>query len=112
MAEPIADPTPTEDARRPPVDPGDLPEFRIVVRHPNRRGPLGPYRLGIAVAVVVAVLGPSFYSMIRDRTPDDLILLRAGAIGLLVWFTLGIVSTALESARPTRRPESERPSTG
>ena len=34
---------------RPHVD-GELPEFHVVVRHPNKRGPLGPYRLAVAVA--------------------------------------------------------------
>lgn len=92
----MADPD-TVDTRSPAADRA-MPEFRIVVRHPNRRGPLGPYRLLIAVAAAMIVLGPGLYSSLTSGAPDDSLLLRAGAIGLLVWITTGVVSTALGSA--------------
>lgn len=82
------------------------PEFEIVVRRPGQRGPLAPYRLVISIAVVMVVLGPTLYSMVAGQTPDDVVLLRAGAIGVIVWITTGIVSSALGSAA---RSGSQRP---
>ncbi len=79
-------------------EPTGLPEFSLVVKHPGRRGPLGPYRLVACVAVVALVFGSSLLSSITGGAPDDGILLRAAAIGLLVWVTTGIVDSALAAA--------------
>jgi len=84
-----------------------LPEYRIIVRHPGRRGPLGPYRLLMAVVVVGLVFGASLWSMLSAMTPDDGVLLRAGVVGLLVWVTTGVVDTALASADAASRPPVE-----
>ena len=75
---------------------GRAKEFRIVVRSQDRRGPLAPYRLTIAVAVVAVVFGPDLWAGVNAGTPDDGLLIRAGLIGILVWITTGIVSAALD----------------
>ncbi|MFK8024859.1 MAG: hypothetical protein AB8G26_12945 [Ilumatobacter sp.] len=77
---------------------GPFPEFSIVVKHPTGRGPIGPYRLVLAVVVAAIVLGPAIYSMLLGRSPDDVVVLRAAGIGLLVWVTTGIVDSALAAA--------------
>lgn len=82
---------------------GSDPEFRIVVRHPNERGPLAPYRLALSVLVVVLVFGPTLYSMTLSGTPDDGVLFRAAAVGFLVWVTSGVVNTALATATASSR---------
>lgn len=89
---------------------GPLPEYRIVVRHPGRRGPLGPYRLLMVVVVVVLVFGSSLWSMLSAMSPDDGVLLRAGVVGLLVWVTTGVVDKALASADAAARPRVDEPS--
>lgn len=82
---------------------GSDPEFRIVVRHPGERGPLAPYRLALSVIVVVLVFGSTLYSMTLSGTPDDGVLLRAAAVGFLVWVTSGVVNSALApAASPSR----------
>lgn len=81
-----------------------LPEFRIVVRRPDRRGPLAPYRLLVSVGVVMLVFGSTLYRSVVDGMPDDGVLLRAAAVGLLVWITTGIVSSALGAAEQQPRP--------
>lgn len=82
---------------------GSDPEFRIVVHHPDERGPLAPYRLALSVMVVVLVFGPALYAMTVNGTPDDGLLLRAAAVGFLVWVTSGVVNTALAPAASTSR---------
>lgn len=77
---------------------GPTPEFRIVVRHPGKRGPLGPYRLAMAVGIVLLVFGSTLWSMISAGNPDDGVLLRAAIVGLIVWVTSGVVDTALAEA--------------
>ncbi|MFK7918553.1 MAG: hypothetical protein AB8G14_10775 [Ilumatobacter sp.] len=77
---------------------GPQPEFHIVVRHPGKRGPLGPYRLIMVVAVVLLVFGSTLWSMISTGNPDDGVLLRAGIVGLIVWITSGVVDSALAAA--------------
>ncbi len=77
---------------------GPVPEFRIVRRNADRRGPLAPYRLAIAIVVIAVVAGPALWASVRGGTPDDALLLRAAGIGLLVWVTTGIVSKALADA--------------
>lgn len=75
-----------------------LPEFRVIVRHPNKRGPLGPYRLLITVAAVLLVLGQPLWNSLLAGDPSDALLLRIAGLGLLVWITTGIVSRALAQA--------------
>ncbi|MEM1331863.1 MAG: hypothetical protein AAGG08_00265 [Actinomycetota bacterium] len=82
----------------------DLPEFRIVVRRPNARGPLAMYRLPIVVGVVAVVFGPTLWASVTGGSPDDGVLLRALLLGLLVWVTTGVVSRALGSAEAASRP--------
>lgn len=77
---------------------GIPPEFRIVVRHPGQRGPLGPYRLAMAVGIVLLVFGSTLWSMISSGNPDDGVLLRAAIVGLIVWVTSGVVDSALAEA--------------
>lgn len=87
----------TDVAGSPPSS-GPVPEFRIVVRNADRRGPLAPYRLVIAVVVVVLVSGPALWTMVSEGLPDDMVLLRSAAIGWLAWITTGVVSRALADA--------------
>lgn len=77
---------------------GATPEFRIVVRHPGKRGPLGPYRLAMSVAIVLVVFGSTLWTMISTGNPDDGVLLRAAIVGLIVWVTSGVVDRALAEA--------------
>lgn len=93
----MADATELPDTEGRPDD-GPVPEFRIVVRHPDRRGPLAPYRFLISVLVVVVVLGPSLYQSVVTGPPDDGVLVRAAVLGLIVWVTTGVVSKALGAA--------------
>lgn len=87
--------------------PVGLPEFSLVVKHPGRRGPIAPYRLAICVLVVGVVFGVPLYSTLVGSTPDDTVLLRAAAIGVLVWITTGIVDAALAAAsNPVRSAPS------
>lgn len=104
----MADTTGTQGAD---VDDAALPEFRIVVERPRQGGPLAPYRLVISIAVVMVVLGPSLYSMVLGQSPDDIVLMRAGGIGLLVWITTGIVSSALGSVARSSTSRSSGPPT-
>ena len=90
-----------------------LPEFRIIVRHPNKRGPLGPYRLLITVAAVLLVLGLPLWNSLMAGDPSDALLLRVAGLGLLVWITTGIVSRALAQATdPIPPPPVDSPAGG
>ncbi len=97
MAEP-GDTMSEDDVADAPASGGPVPEFRIVRRNADRRGPLAPYRLAIAIVVIAIVVGPALWASVRGGTPDDALLLRAAGIGLLVWVTTGIVSKALADA--------------
>ena len=87
---------------------GPAKEFRIVVRSQDRRGPLAPYRLTIAVVVVALVLGPALWAGFTAGTPDDGVLIRAALMGMVVWITTGIVSAALADAGARSDPKPPR----
>lgn len=83
----------------------ELPEFHVVVRRPNRRGPLGPYRLALAVAFAMVIAGQQLLDAATTGTPSvDAALLRAGLAATFIWLLSGVVSRIL--AHGDRPPSS------
>ncbi len=73
------------------------PEFRVVVTHPTGRGPLGPYRLALAVAFALVIGGGRLWGTLRDGAADDAALLAAAAAGLFVWVVTTVIDNILAS---------------
>lgn len=79
------------------------PEFHLVVRRRNGRGPLAPYRLALAVAFALAAAGRDLWAALHGRADVDAALLRAGVAALLVWVVAGAVDNVLAAGTPPRR---------
>ncbi len=81
------------------------PEFRLIVTRPNGRGPIGPYRLALAVAFAMVIGGGRLWSTLRDGAADDAALLAAAAAGVFVWIVLTVIDNILGSvAKPGPTP--------
>jgi hypothetical protein len=79
------------------VDPS-APEFHLVVRRPNRRGPLAPYRFSIAIAFSMLMAGPRLWAALEVGAPIDGPLLHAIESGGFIWIVSGIVNKILATA--------------
>lgn len=82
----------------------DLPEFRVVVKHRNRRGPLGPYRLVLSVAFALLIAGEDLLDAATTGVGTDAALIRATLAAWFVWILAGLVSRILAAGeqRATR----------
>lgn len=80
------------------TDTVDTPEFHLVVRHPNRRGPLAPYRFAITVVFAFAVSGAALWDATETGVGIDIALLRTAASALLAWIIVGRISKILASS--------------
>ena len=90
--------------------PDELPQFHVVVRRHNRRGPLGPYRLAMAVAFSMLVAGEQLLMAAETGVGVDDALIRAALAAWFIWILAGIVSRILATAqRSTSRPRSDSP---
>jgi hypothetical protein len=76
----------------------DTPEFHLVVRHPNRRGPLAPYRFTITVVFALVVSGGALWDATDTGVGIDMALLRIAGSALLAWIIVGRVSKILASS--------------
>lgn len=76
----------------------DTPEFHLVVRHPNRRGPLAPYRFIITVTFAFTVSGVALWDATETGEGIDLALLRIAGSALLAWIVVGRISKILASS--------------
>lgn len=74
------------------------PQFRVVVTRPHGRGPLGPYRLVLAVAFAMMIAGERLWSVVRHGHADDGALLAAAAAGVFVWIVTTMINNILASA--------------
>ena len=81
---------------------GDVPEFHVVVRHPNRRGPLGPYRFALAVGFALLIAGRDLLDAAGTGQDIDTALTRAGIAAAFIWVLSGIVSRILAAGQPVR----------
>ena len=81
----------------------DVPEFHIVVRRPNARGPIGPYRLTIAVLFALFVAGRDLYDAAMTGTNYDGALIHAGMAALFIWVLSGVVNSILRTSGPPDR---------
>ena len=91
----------------------ETPEFHVVVRHPNRRGPLGPYRLALAVGFSLLIAGSQLLEAASTGIGIDAALLRALMAAWFIWVLVGIVSRILAAGRraapPTTTPAADLP---
>ncbi len=88
--------------------PDELPEFHVVVRHRNKRGPLGPYRLAMAVAFSMLVAGEQLLMAAQTGIGVDDALIRAALAAWFIWILAGVVSRILATAqRPTSRRRTD-----
>lgn len=78
----------------------DVPEFHIVVRRPNARGPIGPYRLTIAVMFALFVAGRELWDAAMTGSNYDGALIHAGMAALFIWVLSGVVNSILRTSRP------------
>lgn len=82
--------------------PNGGPEFHVVVRHQDRRGPLGPYRLSLAVGFAMLIAGNDLLAAASSGTDIDTALINAGVAAGFIWILSGIVSRILASGgRPS-----------
>ena len=91
----------------------NAPEFRVIVRHHNRRGPLGPYRLALAVGFALLIAGNQLLVAASTGRGIDTALLRAALAAWFIWILAGIVSRILAAGRrprPTVGANSQTPS--
>ncbi len=86
----------------------NTPEFRVVVRHHNRRGPLGPYRLAVAVGFALLIAGNQLLDAASTGRGIDTALLRAALAAWFIWILAGIVSRILAAGRPPRSKSGSR----
>lgn len=83
----------------------DLPEFHIVVRRPNRHGPIAPYRMALSVAFALFVAGRELWHAVQDGVGYDDALIHAGAAALFIWVLSGIVNSILvNGSQPRSHP--------
>jgi hypothetical protein len=78
----------------------DAPEFRIIVKRPNRRGPIAPYRMALTVLFVFFVAGRQLWAAAMTGYGSDGALIDAGVAGLFIWVLSGIVNAILSQGRP------------
>lgn len=78
--------------------PADTPEFHIVIKRPNRRGPLAPFRFIITVAFAFAVAGMPLWHATEAGQSVDAALIRAGVAALFSWIVVGRINKILASA--------------
>lgn len=78
------------------------PEFHVVVRHPNRRGPLAPYRFSLTVVFALAVSGMPLWRATETGLDLDAAMLRTAGAALFAWIVIGRISKILgSSSAPT-----------
>lgn len=82
----------------------DLPEFHIVVRRPNHKGPIAPYRMTLAVAFAMFVAGRELWHAVQSGTGYDDALIHAGAAAVFIWVLSGIVNSILTNGAPPSKP--------
>lgn len=90
---------------------GRAPEFHIVVRRPGGRGPLGPYRLTLAVAFALVIAGNDLIAAAGSGLEIDRALIRAMVAAAFIWVLSGIVSRILGAGRPPAPPRPTDPAT-
>src|SRR6056297_1896513 len=87
------------------TDTVDTPEFHLVVRRPNRRGPLAPYRFAITVVFAFIVSGAALWDAAETGVGVDVALLRTAGSALLAWIIVGRVSKILASSASSDEDE-------
>ncbi len=83
------------------------PEFHVVVRRAGGRGPLGPYRLTLAVGFALLIAGGDLLDAASTGTGIDTALTRAAVAASFIWFLSGIVSRILGAGRRPSASPSE-----
>lgn len=87
-----------ENAPDPTTPHAPLPEFRVVVKHGNGRGPLAPYRFVLVAAIALLTAGLPLWQTMQYEGDVDTALLRFGGIGLFSWIVLGKIDKILAEA--------------
>ncbi|WP_420452481.1 hypothetical protein [Ilumatobacter sp.] len=86
------------DTSAPEAPTAPLPEFRLVITRPDGPGPLGPYRLALAVGFALLVAGGRMWTSISHGHADDSALIVAGAAGAFVWVVTTVINRILATA--------------
>lgn len=84
--------------------PVDVPEFHLVVRRPGGRGPLGPYRLALAVGFALLIAGQQLLAAATTGIGIDTALLLAAGSATFIWVLAGVVSRIIAAGRRTPSP--------
>lgn len=87
----------------------DQPEFHIVVKRPNKRGPLAPYRFMITIVFALIMSGMPLWNALQTGHGLDPALLRWTGSAAFAWIVLGQINKILGSASvptPPAAPES------
>jgi hypothetical protein len=79
----------------------EQPQFHIVVRRPDKRGPLAPYRFALTVGFALALTGRSLWAAAMTGVGIDHALTIFGLVALLAWFVVGRISSILGAATPS-----------
>lgn len=79
------------------------PEFHLVVKRPNERGPLAPYRMTLAVLFAMWIAGQRLWDAAQTGIGVDRALLLAGVSALFIWIISGVINNILKSAAPPPR---------
>ena len=82
----------------------DAPEFHIVVRRPNGRGPIAPYRFAITIVMAAMIAGRGLWTALELADGIDMALLRVFGAAVFAWFVLGKIDRIIGSAPPPPRP--------
>lgn len=71
-----------------------------MVKRPNARGPLAPYRMTLAVLFAMWIAGRRLWDAAETGIGVDRALLLAGASALFIWVISGVINNILKSAAP------------
>lgn len=85
----------------------DTPEFHVVVRRPNRRGPLAPYRFAITVVFALLVSGAPLWRATETGEGIDRALIRLALTAVFAWILLGQINKILASANVPTESSSD-----
>lgn len=90
----------------------DTTEFHVVVKRPNRKGPIAPYRFAITVVFALLVSGTPLLRATETGDGLDAALIRIALTALFAWILLGQISKILGSATvpSTPSPDDATPS--
>jgi hypothetical protein len=86
--------------------PEGVPQFKVVVTRPNGKGPLGPYRLAIAVGFAALVAGGRIWTSVTTGPADDGALLAAAGAAVFAWVLTTVISNILGAGEVAPSPSA------